>query len=251
MSRLVPSASICATSWARLEPETPSTATMVAMPSATPTADSAARAGLLTRPRTASGQMSAGRSRLAGELARPRPTRVLMPPRCRARPARRAAGSPGARPGYLRVVGDHEDRRPAAVQLGQQGEDARTGRRVQAAGRLVGQDDGGPPTRARAMATRWHSPPDSSAGRWPARPDRPTSASAPRRPRARRARGHPRYSSPVATLSSAVRSGTRKNCWNTNPIRSARTRTAPCRAARPRPARPPGPGPRSGVPGRR
>ena len=36
----------------------------------------------------------------------------------------------------------------------------------------------GRPASALAMATRWHSPPDSSAGRWPARPDRPTSASA-------------------------------------------------------------------------
>ena len=45
MSRLVPSASICATSWARLELEMPSTATMVAMPRATPTAESTARAG--------------------------------------------------------------------------------------------------------------------------------------------------------------------------------------------------------------
>ncbi len=145
VSRLVPSASICATSWARLEPETPSTATMVAMPSATPTAESAARAGLLTRPRTASDQVSAGRRRLTG---RARPVRAPGP---HARPAV-VLDQPVAQPdhpprglGYLRVVGNHEDRRPAAVQLGQQGEDARAGRRVQAAGRLVGQDDGGPP----------------------------------------------------------------------------------------------------------
>src|SRR5258708_36837526 len=64
VSRLVPSASISATSWARLEPEIPSTATLGAMPSATPTADRMARAGLLARPRTASGQASAMRIRL-------------------------------------------------------------------------------------------------------------------------------------------------------------------------------------------
>jgi len=50
---------------------------------------------------------------------------------------------PARGPRYLRIVGDHEDRRAPPVQLGQQGEDARAGRRVQAAGRLVGQDDRG------------------------------------------------------------------------------------------------------------
>jgi len=45
------------------------------MPSATPTADSAARAGLLTSPSTASGHVSAARMRLTGQAVLPlRPT---------------------------------------------------------------------------------------------------------------------------------------------------------------------------------
>ncbi len=68
VSRLVPSASISATSCARLEPEIPSTATIVAMPSEMPTADRMARAGLLPRPRTASGQASSARIRLRGGI---------------------------------------------------------------------------------------------------------------------------------------------------------------------------------------
>ncbi len=36
----------------------------------------------------------------------------------------------------------------------------------------------GSPTRARAMATRWRSPPESAPGRFVARPPRPTAASA-------------------------------------------------------------------------
>ena len=75
---------------------------MVAMPSATPTADSAARAGLLTRPSAASGAVSAGRSRLpAGPAGRgavpltPRPLSCSMQP-SRSRITRRAAAaSPG------------------------------------------------------------------------------------------------------------------------------------------------------------
>src|ERR1700681_954558 len=50
VSRLVPSLSISATSWARLELEIPSTATMVATPRATPAEDSAVRTGRPPRP---------------------------------------------------------------------------------------------------------------------------------------------------------------------------------------------------------
>ena len=220
MSRLVPSASICATSWARLEPETPSTATMVAMPSATPTADSAARAGLLTRPSTASGQRSAGRSRLTGHGAE----RAIILPRCRAPRTRRAAGSPGARPRAIsglwvttRIVAPPRFSSASRVRMPALVAESRLP--VGSSARMMA----GRPASALAMATRWHSPPDSSAGRWPARPDRPTSASASAAAARRSRAGIPRYSSPVATLSSAVSVGTRKNCWNTNPIRSART----------------------------
>ena len=98
VSRLVPSASICATSWARLEPETPSTATMVAMPSATPTADSAARAGLLTRPRTASGQVSAGRSAAHRQACWAERAIIAAPLSCSTQPVAQP-DHPAARPG--------------------------------------------------------------------------------------------------------------------------------------------------------
>ena len=60
----------------------------------------------------------------------------------------------------------------------------------------------GSPTSARAMATRWRSPPDSAPGRWPAPRcrARPTSSASPAR-RSRCRRGTPAYSSPSATFS--------------------------------------------------
>src|SRR5215472_4340212 len=73
VSRLVPSASISATSWDRLDAEIPSTATIVAMPTAMPSADSALLAGLITSPASATGHRSAGRIRLPD----PDPTRLL------------------------------------------------------------------------------------------------------------------------------------------------------------------------------
>ena len=254
VSRLVPSASICATSWARLELETPSTATMVAMPSATPTAESAARAGLLTRPSTASGQVSAARRRLAG---RP-PAALAAPPRgpphaaslsCSIRPSRsritrRAASAISGLWVTTRIVvpprfsSASRVRMPALV--------AESRLPVGSSARMMA----GRPARARAMATRWHSPPDSSAGRWPARPDRPTSASASaaaaRRCAARDRRGTaarwPRCPARSAWAPGRT-AGTRTRSGPPGP------RTEPCRAARRRRARPPGRCPRSGVPG--
>src|SRR5215472_11900755 len=109
VSRLVPSASISATSWDRLDAEIPSTATIVAMPTAMPSAESTLLAGLITSPARATGHRSAGRIRLPDSDAaglsdparlpdlvrlsdparlpvRARPlTRVLTLPRCRAR----------------------------------------------------------------------------------------------------------------------------------------------------------------------
>ena len=88
----------------------------------------------------------------------------------------------------------------------------------------------GSPTSARAMATRWRSPPDSSAGRWPARAASPTSSSASAACGSRCRRATPAYSRPSATFSRAVRRSMRWNCWNTNPMR--RPRTAASRASR-------------------
>ena len=165
--------------------------------------------------------MSAGRSRLTGHGAE----RAIILPRYRAPRARRAAGSPGARPAAIsglwvttRIVG------PAAVQLGQQGEDARAGRRVQAAGRLVGQDDGGPPGQRPGDGDALALAAGQFGGTVAGPAGQADLGQRVGRGRGGAARaGIPRYSSPVATLSSAVSVGTRKNCWNTNPIRSART----------------------------
>src|SRR5919108_2395911 len=80
----------------------------------------------------------------------------------------------------------------------------------------------GSPTIARAIATRWRSPPERWAGRWRRRWARPTRRSARAASRRRRPAGTPRYSNPLATLSSAVRPSSRWNCWKTKPIRHAR-----------------------------
>src|SRR5579859_7530677 len=77
VSRLVPSASICAINCARLELEIPSTLTIVAMPRAIPEAERIARAGLLAMPSAATAATSRTRNRVALLPAR------LMPlPRC-------------------------------------------------------------------------------------------------------------------------------------------------------------------------
>ena len=81
----------------------------------------------------------------------------------------------------------------------------------------------GRPTRARAMATRCRSPPESWVGRKLARPDSPTCASASSARRYRSAAGTPAYSNPSATFSRTGACSARKNCWNTNPISRARS----------------------------
>ena len=52
-------------------------------------------------------------------------------------------------------------------------------RHIQVAGRFVGQQHSGPLARARAIATRWRSPPESLPGRCSARAPRPNAASTP------------------------------------------------------------------------
>ncbi len=81
----------------------------------------------------------------------------------------------------------------------------------------------GSPTRARAIATRWRSPPDRAPGRCSARSASPTASSASPACRSRCRRGTPAYSSPSATFSRAVSRSTRWNCWNTKPMRRPRT----------------------------
>src|ERR1022692_496905 len=73
------------------------------------------------------------------------------------------------------------------------------------------------PTTARAIATRWRSPPDSSSGKRAARPARPSPSSA-LSPAARAVlAATPSSSSGSATFSAAVSPGSRLKSWNTYP----------------------------------
>ena len=69
VSRLVPSASISARSWAWLEDDTPTTATIAPIPMAIPSADSAARSRRVRSPWSAAPNSSRAGSRAAGTLA--------------------------------------------------------------------------------------------------------------------------------------------------------------------------------------
>src|SRR6266487_4186826 len=84
----------------------------------------------------------------------------------------------------------------------------------------------GRPSSALAIATLCPSPPDSWVGRAVARSASPTLASASAASRRRDAALTRAYNSPSATLSIAVMCSARKNCWNTKPIRRARSQAS-------------------------
>jgi hypothetical protein len=78
-------------------------------------------------------------------------------------------------------------------------------------------------TIARAIATRWRSPPESWVGRCSMRAASPTASSA-ARTRSRRSRGStPANMSGSSTLRAAVMRPTRWYAWNTKPILRWRT----------------------------
>ena len=221
---------VCSSS--RDEADRPSTPTIAAMPMATPSVDSPVRSRRVRRPSAPTRKMSAGRSRdryvavaaliAAAPVGLP-PTASswassidsIEPSRIETRRGSDAASSrswvmmrivrPSAwssRSRSITAPPDRESRLPV-------GSSART-----IDGRL---------TMALAMATRWRSPPDIWLGvcvsRWP-RPTRPRASAAASR---RSTSVLPRYSSPLATLSSAVIPSSRKNDWKTNPMRCERT----------------------------
>jgi len=67
-------------------------------------------------------------------------------------------------------VGDHDDgHAELRLEFAEKGEDGFAGGGIEIAGGLVGERILGRLTRARAMATRCCSPPESSVGRWPRR----------------------------------------------------------------------------------
>jgi hypothetical protein len=246
----------------------PSTATMAAIPIAMPSADSAARSRRVRRPSAPVRRTSAGATRLdakaAAVTARPSPPGESadaegaggpevgrpgeattssrgVPESDSTRPSRSAI-RPGNARRDLALVGDHEDRRALPVQLVQQREDPLAGAAVEVAGRLVGEHD------RRAAEQR---PRDRHALALAARQRgrHLIGAVAEADPFERRlgaarrsAAPTPAYSSPVATLSSALIPSSRKNCWNTkaDPVRPQGGEVAVAQRARvvaPRPAR--------------
>src|SRR5215212_1731219 len=153
-SRLVPSRSSAASRSALLDSETPRTATIEAIPIATPRADSAARSRRERSPDAPTRRMSAGSSRLAARAsviaeapgsagcAPTRSSAVALVELDRAVADVHAARERG---GHLEVVGDHEDRGPLRVELAQQADDLGAGARVEVARGLVGEHDRGTP----------------------------------------------------------------------------------------------------------
>ena len=89
------------------------------------------------------------------------------------------------------VVRDHDDRRALGVQLGQQLEDLWPVRVSRLPVGSSANTIAAAPSSARAIATRWRSPPESSAGGWLSRRRGPTRSSASRRPSASSRRGTP------------------------------------------------------------
>ena len=90
------------------------------------------------------------------------------------------------------------------------------------------------PTTARAIATRWRSPPERSSGKCSARSAEPELVErVERRARAASRAGVPSSSSGMATFSAAVSPASRLKSWNTNPIerRRSRARSLPRHAA--------------------
>ena len=130
------------------------------------------------------------------------------------------AGQPGR---DVAVVGDHDDGRSSALSSSSRSRMALAGGAVEVAGRLVGQHD-----RRAAHQGAGDRDPLPLAARQLGRPGGAACGRArpvPARAAAVAALGMPApaYSSPSATLSSAVACSARKNCWNTNPMLVARS----------------------------
>ena len=160
----VPSPSSWASTSARLDAEIPTTATIAAMPMAMPRAVSAVRDRRARRPTVPTRARSTRRSRLTSSPARvadlmPRPSTtssVIRPSRIA---TRRGRGPRSSRSWVISTIVRPRSWRSASsstiaslVRLSRLpvGSSART--------------IAGSPTRARAMATRWRSPPDERAG---------------------------------------------------------------------------------------
>ena len=134
VSRFVPSRSSWSRRSARDEPEIPVTPTIAAIPIAIPSADRLERTRRIRRPRNPSPSASRRRRSAAGRSRRPLARSRRDPAVEDPDPTRRGRG-------HGLAVGDDRDRRARPVELAQQLEDLGAGDAVEAAGRLVGEDD--------------------------------------------------------------------------------------------------------------
>ena len=192
----MPSASSWASRSARLDAEMPTTATIAAMPMAMPSAVSSVRDRRSAARPTAVRARSTRRSRRAAR-ASCRGSLVVDHHAVAQLDTRR-----GAARRDLAVVGDQHDRRPAACRSREQrrGSRRRCGCRGCRWARRRARSPGSP-TSARAIATRWRSPPDSFAGRCSSAVRRARRARAPPRRARRRSRAAtPRVEQPVGDV---------------------------------------------------
>ena len=140
--RLVPSGRSYASRSAWLDAEMPSTATIDAIPIATPSAESAARRRRVRRPMLPTASTSRPSSRLGGSASVT--ARLSSGSSCAGRRTispSRISTRRWQRGGELGVVRDHHERRAVAVELAQELEDLGARAAVEVAGRLVGEDD--------------------------------------------------------------------------------------------------------------
>ena len=207
----MPRSPICSRASRRAPSPTDETAVTAATPKTTPVTDSVERSLWTVRLRTARRTREPARGERAGLSGITRPSRSRT--RRAARPASASlwVTSTSVRPSRLSSKSSAAISSPVVVSRLPVGSSARRTRR-------------GSRTRARAMAARCASPPESSDGRCDSRWARPT-RSRPRRARSRHSSaGTPAYSSGVSTFSATVSWGIRWKDWKTKPMLRLRTR---------------------------
>ncbi len=128
--------------------------------------------------------------------------------------------------GDVGLVRDEDDGVALGMQSVEEGHDLVAGLGVEVAGGLVGQDDGGLLTSARAMATRWRWPPESSLGLWFMRDSRPTLVSDFLGALDACGGGRAVVDEGSSTLCSEVARASRLKVWKTNPISLLRMRAS-------------------------
>ena len=172
----------------------PSTATMAAIPMATPSADRPARSRRARRPTVPTGSRSPGRSRDSRVGGWVLLMGVDLPIRMRVGHDLPVAQLDLAdhRGGDLGVVGDHHQGGALAVELLQQDDEVGGGGRVEVAGGFVGQHHLRVADQRRGDRHRAALPPDRALGRWCSRWSSPTRSRARRASRRRSGPGMPR-----------------------------------------------------------